>query len=270
MLQRDQGKRAEQLSRRALLKGLGLGAGLVAFSGLSGCTQFLQRSESSAPLASAGAKGSSARKRLAKLAREGKRLWKEILRDYNRWQATRNENIKLALPEKIQKAKTSSLAVVDGLDTEGLTPELNEELAKADFSNVSEAEKTKVIKRIMEDLADTELPEDEAQKLKQVLMQPLNLDAKKKEVLDHGGISSYLRRYIKGIDSEALAPNSISYQLRAIQQSLCSRAKTTCMVLVGAALVSILEAEVWDDTYEAFFEFLWASFTCQGLLREYC
>lgn len=195
MLQRDQGKRAEQLSRRALLKGLGLGAGLVAFSGLSGCTQFLQRSESNVPLASAGAKD-NVRKRLAKLAREAKEAWKDVLRDYNRYQVTGDENIKLALPEKIQKAKTSSLAVVDGLDTEGLTPELNKKLAKADFSSVSEAEKAKVIKRIMEDLADTELPEDETQKLKQALMQQLNLDAKKKEVLDHGGISSYLRRYI--------------------------------------------------------------------------
>lgn len=145
----------ERLSRRALLKGLGMGAGLVAVSGLSGCTQFLQRSESSVPLAPTGAGGKAARKRLAQLAREAKDSWKEVLRDYNQWRRTGDEKIKLGLPGKIRRAKTSSLTIVDGLDAESLTRELNEKLAKADFNSVSEAERAKAVRTIVQDLSDT-------------------------------------------------------------------------------------------------------------------
>lgn len=218
---------------------------------------------------------------LQELAREAKEAWKEVLRDYNQWQRTGNENIKLALPEKIQRAKTSSLAVVDNLDVEGLTPELNKQLAKADFSKVSETKRAKIIKRIIEDLANTEPPEDEIQKLEQAFSHRLaDLDAKKREILNHGGISSYLRHYMEDSDPGALAANPTSFGLSKLRQLAfremaeprvtCSQVKNYCFYLMISALVRILTADVWEDTYEAFFYFIWAGFTCEELLQEYC
>lgn len=212
-----------------------MGAGLVALGGLSGCTQFLQRSESSVPLAPAGAGGKAARKRLAQLAREAKDGWKEVLRDYNRWKATGDEKIKLALPGKIRKAKTSALAIADGLDTEGLTPELNEKLAKADFNSVSEAERAKVVRTIVEDLSDTGLSEDEAQKLQQAFMQQADLNTKKKEILRHGGISSYLRYKLATL---SVNPSGIDFQPLTGIVTVCWLAP--CLMLLAASLALLL------------------------------
>jgi hypothetical protein len=259
-----------------------MAVGLVTLGGLSGCTQIAQRSGSPVWLAPAGASNapSNARKRLAQLAREAKDNWKEVLRDYNRWKATGDEKIKLSLPEKIRRAKASVLAVADGLDTEGLTPELNEKLAKADFDSVSEAKRAKVVRTIMEDLSDIGLSEDESQKLIEALMQQVDLNAKKQEILKHGGISSYLRHRIENINPEALATNSISYGLsklgklafheQAFVPITCSTVKNYCFYLIASALVQILTADTWDETYEAFFNFIWASFQCEELLKEYC
>lgn len=110
MVQKDQ----SGLSRRTVLKGLGMGAGLAAFGGLaSGCTQFLSRSGRSVPLAPAKAGNITERDRLARQAYEAKEAWKGVLRDYYRWQASRDPRIKQGLSVKVQQAKQKALVLGD-------------------------------------------------------------------------------------------------------------------------------------------------------------
>lgn len=235
-----------------------MGAGLVALGGLSGCTQFLKRSESSVPLAPAGA--GNARQRLVQLAREAKEAWKDALRDYNQWQATGDESIRLALPEKIQRAKTLSFAIIDGIDAEGLTPNLNEQFTRIDFNKVSEVEKARIVKAIIEDLSDTGLSEDEIKQWEQALLQQSSddLDAKREEILRHGGISLYLTHQLEAINGFE-EPISLA--------SLCGGLRLGCMLGLTGNLVLILMADNPLEIAWAFIGFALSAVACGEIDR---
>jgi len=243
-----------------------MAVGLVTLGGLSGCTQIAQRSGSPVLLASAGT--SNARKRLARLAHEAKEVWKEVLRDFNRWKATGDEKIKLALPEKIRRAKASVLAVADSLDTEGLTPELNEKLAKADFDSVSEAEIAKVVSKIVKDLSDTGLSKDEV--WNQLLRGNPSLGREK--ILKLGGISSYLR-YLLVNNLEELMRSSSSYAeltfYKFYKQAVsdpCLGLKLICILLALGHLIFFLSA---DDQADILGAAIWVSFSL-GAFSPFC
>lgn len=198
--------------------------------------------------------------RLAQLAYEAKEAWKDVLRDYNRWRVTGDESIKLVLPEKTQKAKILSFAVADGIDAEGLTPELNEQFTRIDFNGVSEAEKAKIVKAIIEDLSDTGLSEDEVKQWEQALLQQSSddLDAKREEILKYGGISSYLTHQLKAI-SGFEEPISLA--------SICGGLRLGCIIGLTGNLILILIA---DDPLEiawAFIGFALSAVACSEIDR---
>lgn len=187
------------------------------------------------------------------MAHEAKEAWKDVLRDYNRWRATGDENIKLALRKKIQKAKASWLAAVNSLDAEGLTSKLNEKFTQANFNKVSETEKQRLSRRLVEELSNTGLLKDEVTKWEQDLLgqSPDDLDAKRREILKHGGISSYLRYHIVGIE-EILAANPSGYAPSGLRKSTfreqtlflqpCWWLRLVCLVGLATSLGLILTA----------------------------
>lgn len=170
-----------QISRRMLLKGLGMGAGLVAVSGLSGCTQFLQRGESSVPLAPAGA--GNARQRLAQRAREAKEAWKSVLRAQNKI-----ERVDAAeLERRLAYAKRKMLQLLDQLDAEGITAQIDQQLRALPEQFEYPLEVKEYYRRELQDV----LTEEQRRRLEGALSKPATNEAIHK-VLTQGGVSPYL------------------------------------------------------------------------------
>lgn len=179
MLQKVQQGR---LTRRTLLRGLSLGAGILALGGLSGCTQFLKRSESSVPLAPAGA--SNARQRLAQAAHEAKEAWKSVLRAQNKI-----ERVDAAeLERRLVSAKHKMLQLLDQLDAEGITAQIDQQLRALPERFEYSLEVKEYYRREFQNV----LTEEQGKRLEEALSKPATNDAIHK-VLNKGGVSPYLR-----------------------------------------------------------------------------
>jgi hypothetical protein len=190
------GSDAKQLSRRALLKGLGMGAGLIALSGLSGCTWFLPRSESSVPLAPAGAGGEAARRRLAQLAREAKESWKGVLRAQNRIEHVGAEE----LERRLRHAKRTMLDLIEEMDRQGVTAQVDAQLQALP----EQFEYPEAVKQYYREEFRGVLTSGQYQQLEEYLARP-GTNEPAQRVLREGGISSYLRRKLAELRVEPTA-----------------------------------------------------------------
>lgn len=223
----------QKVSRRTLLRGLSLGAGILALGGLSGCTQFLKRSESSVSLAPAGA--SNARQRLAQLAHEAKEAWKSALRAQNKI-----ERVDAAeLERRLVHAKHKMLQLLDQLDAEGITAQIDQQLrALPEQFEYPEGVKN----RYREELRDILLPEQRA-RLEDLFTRSGDRKAVN-EVLAAGGVSAYIRKRLDEVDQRTLRPAQAFIPLALWP---CHGAIGVCMTAFGIALMFCAGNADWCD-----------------------
>ena len=229
-----------QLSRRALLKGLGMGVSLVALGGLSGCTQFLQRTEqgSSSWLAPSKAPGDTERGRreLIRQAYEVKKAWKDVLRDYYRWQQTKDERVRQLLPAKVQQAKQRTLSLVDDQSFVKSAQDLDRAITSA---QVTLATKERFIQWMTPEWVSAGVPAEEIDKWKQAVRES-DPEAARTAIMEAGGFIAYVRKLITSFSLEhrvqLSAAQGQSSRFRMQPLLLCEISGITCIVTIGALI----------------------------------
>ncbi len=165
-------------------------------SGLSGCTQFLWRSESSVPLAPAGTGGEAARKRLAQLARKAKEAWKGVLRAQNKIEHVSSAE----LEQRFKHAKRTMLDLIEELDAQGVTAQVDAQLQALP----EQFEYPGAVKRYYREEFRGVLTSDQYQQLEGYLARP-GTNEPAQRVLREGGISPYLRKKLAELKVEPTA-----------------------------------------------------------------
>jgi hypothetical protein len=175
-----------------------------------------------------------------------KEAWKEVLRDYHRWQATAagDERIRQRLSAKIQQAKTLSDAVIDNWEAKGFTAELDKQIAMTNFTNIPHADRVKVAKIITQGLYEMGFSEDEIGSWSQFLLE-VDFQEGKEKILAAGGTGSYVRTALLGFNpfgvdqrSETLGKFDKSpFVLKPLTS--CGYVTGVCMAGVGIALTQL-------------------------------
>ncbi len=246
---------ARYLSRRVLLKGIGMGAGLGALGGLSGCTQFLSRSEqgSSSLLASSKALGITERERkeLVRQAYEVKEAWKEVLRDYYQWQKTGDESIKRSLPVKVQRAKQRALSLLDDPRFLSIAQKLDREIATV---QVTPADKERLIRRMVHEWVSAGVPAEAIAQCEKSL-RGMDLEIERKIITEAGGTATYVRLLMISIMAKvdlgylgkgSLGHTELSFHEQAVSDP-CLGLSVICTLLVASVLALFLAS---DDPLE--------------------
>jgi hypothetical protein len=232
------GSDAKQLSRRALLKGLGMGAGLIALSGLSGCTWFLPRSESSVPLAPAGAGGEAARRRLAQLAREAKESWKGVLRAQNRIEHVGAEE----LERRLRHAKRTMLDLIEEMDRQGVTAQVDAQLQALP----EQFEYPEAVKQYYREEFRGVLTSGQYQQLEEYLARP-GTNEPAQRVLQEGGVSSYIRKKLADVQLQPKAELRLSLTSLAALWPDWGCTAAACLAAAAAA-AAICQMRGWNSS----------------------
>lgn len=231
---------SESLDRRALLKFLGVGTGVLVVQTLPGCSWLSERVEKQVFTEAVPQSGAEASENVA---HEALRAWKSVLRAYNQLEQVD----RLEFARRIEQAKRKTLRMLDKFDREGLSAQIDDTLRIA--PERFEAS-TEIRARLHEEFKDV-LLQRQLEQLSNFLMRPITNEGPKR-VLNEGGISSYLRRQLANAQTNPSATSQVYTQAALLDfgDFYCWLALCAAAVAVAAALCAMFpNTEICENAW---------------------
>lgn len=228
------------LTRRQALKVMGVGGGLVALGGLTGCTSLLNLPEKGSNDSALLAQGSGSRKEVTALLRKSEDQWKAVFATLASAYKSHNNNLSGQLEVQVKDAKQLSLKYLDALDESGMSEEFNTELLNPNYDKEAASQ---LNKRFMKEFHVADLPPESIKVFKDASL----ITSRKKlwkeataSILKEGGLVQHVRKQmipkIKAAEMMASVQQSSNNTVEA-QGVACSVAAALC---AGAAAASAL------------------------------
>ncbi len=220
----EEGKEARVgLTRRQVLKAMGVGTGLVALGGLTGCTQLFQfpaRENSNGNLTAL-----SARQVAKDIIQASGNQWKKVLKAVNHLEEVSKEE----LDKRVKKAKELTLNALDHLDQIGISSQIDQVIREApevvEFPEGFEDHFLNELKDVFWPKQIDAIKRDFPTSGKKEVLEP---------ILKDGGWSRHWRRVIEGIDSDVSGASSLEIR----EEDLPVRAQTVCMWVCDAVAIA--------------------------------
>jgi hypothetical protein len=205
----------------------------------------LSRSERGASLAPAKAPRINERE-FTRQAYEVKEAWKEMLRDYYRWQATSDEEIMRGWSAKVQRAKQKTLNLLGDQNFLRVAQKFDQAIASA---QVTPADKEQFIKLMFPEWISAGVPAETITEWEQGVREA-GPEAGRKAIVDAGGFAAYVRALVLGftLELEVQASTTKSGRLRmkplyacAVGAALCAAAMIALVAAVAAGSEEVEE-----------------------------